>query len=84
MKINLILQTIRPIKAFKAVENNARETPNEEFKKYHGFNGLLHVQDDPDVAYDILKDAYQAAKNLGVPSNDGVRQNGVGYYQVKG
>jgi len=81
MKINFIYL----IKAFKAVENNARENPNEEFKKYHGFNGLLHVQDNPTENHEIMKDIFKVAENLGVPYNtdfNGARQNGVGYYQV--
>ncbi len=72
-------------KAFKAVENNARENPNEEFKKYHGFNGLLQVQDNPSDTYEIIKDVFKVAENLGIPCNidfNGARQNGVGYYQV--
>ncbi|RIA86617.1 GMC oxidoreductase [Glomus cerebriforme] len=71
------------IEAFKAIENNARENPDEEFKKYHGFNGLLHVR-DPYDSYDIMKDVIKAAKNLGIPYNNdfnGVKQNGVGAYQ---
>ncbi|RIA86616.1 GMC oxidoreductase [Glomus cerebriforme] len=71
------------LEAFKAIENNSRENPDEEFKKYHGFNGLLHVQDPYDT-YDIIKDFVKAAKNLGIPSNNdfnGVKQNGVGKYQ---
>ncbi|PKK80678.1 alcohol oxidase [Rhizophagus irregularis] len=72
------------LEAFKAVENNERKSPDEEFKKYHGFNGLLNVQDSSDDNYDILKDIYKIAKNLGIPYNNdfnGVRQNGVGEHQ---
>ncbi|CAI2168618.1 3879_t:CDS:2, partial [Funneliformis geosporum] len=32
------------LEAFKVVENYARKNPDEEFKKYHGFNGLLHYK----------------------------------------
>ncbi|CAI2191351.1 2687_t:CDS:2, partial [Funneliformis geosporum] len=28
----------------EVVENYARKNPDEEFKKYHGFNGLLHYK----------------------------------------
>ena len=71
-------------KAFKATENNARENPDKEFKKYHGFNGLLHVQDSNDN-YDITKDVAKVTKNLGIPYNNdfnGARQNGIGKFQV--
>ncbi|PKC55365.1 hypothetical protein RhiirA1_475731 [Rhizophagus irregularis] len=74
------------LEAFKAVENNERKSPDEEFKKYHGFNGLLNVQDSSDDNYDILKDIYKIAKNLGIPYNNdfnGVRQNGVGEHQME-
>ncbi|CAG8732358.1 15675_t:CDS:2, partial [Acaulospora morrowiae] len=70
--------------SFKAVENNARENPSEEFKKYHGFDGLLHVQDNPKSIYKIVSDVVEVAKNLGIPHNEdfnGVRQNGVGGHQ---
>ncbi|CAB4484326.1 unnamed protein product [Rhizophagus irregularis] len=72
------------LEAFKAVENNARKSPDEEFKKYHGFNGLLNVQDSSNDNYDILKDIYKIANNIGIPYNNdfnGVKQNGVGEYQ---
>ncbi|RIA83811.1 GMC oxidoreductase [Glomus cerebriforme] len=71
------------LEAFKAIENNTRENPDEEFKNYHGFNGLLYVQDHLDE-YDIVKDVAKVANNLGIPYNNdfnGVRQNGVGRYQ---
>ncbi|CAG8586115.1 1502_t:CDS:2 [Funneliformis caledonium] len=74
----------RCLEAFKAVENNARVNPDEEFKKYHGFNGLLHVQDSPNDTYEMTKDIIKAANNLGIPCNNdfnGVRQNGVGKHQ---
>ncbi|CAG8695283.1 3542_t:CDS:2, partial [Funneliformis mosseae] len=67
------------LEAFKAVENNARENPDEEFKKYHGFNGLLHVQDSPTDTYEVTKDFIKVANNLGIPCNkdfNGARQNG--------
>ncbi|PKY22845.1 alcohol oxidase [Rhizophagus irregularis] len=72
------------LEAFKAVENNSRKSPDEEFKKYHGFNGLLNVQDSSNDNYDILKDIYKIANNLGIPHNNdfnGVRQNGLGEHQ---
>ncbi|CAB5396059.1 unnamed protein product [Rhizophagus irregularis] len=72
------------LEAFKAVENNSRKSPDEEFKKYHGFNGLLNVQDSSNDNYDILKDIYKIANNLGIPFNNdfnGVRQNGLGEHQ---
>ncbi|CAG8757515.1 12824_t:CDS:2, partial [Funneliformis caledonium] len=72
------------LEAFKATENNSHENPDEEFKKYHGFNGLLHVQDSFDKPYDIIKDFIEVTKSLGVPYNNdfnGVRQNGIGKYQ---
>ncbi|RIB22981.1 GMC oxidoreductase [Gigaspora rosea] len=73
------------LEAFKAIENNTRENPDEKFKKFHGFNGLLHVQDLQNGVYDIMSDLIDAAKNLGIPYNDdfnGERQNGVGRYQT--
>ncbi|RIB22971.1 GMC oxidoreductase [Gigaspora rosea] len=72
------------LEAFKALENNSRENPNEKFKQLHGFNGLHHVQDPHNGAYDIMSDLIDAAKNLGIPYNDdfnGERQNGVGRFQ---
>ncbi|CAI2200399.1 7055_t:CDS:2, partial [Funneliformis geosporum] len=57
----------------------------EEFKKYHGFDGLLYVQDSSYDPCDILKDFIKVARNLGVPYNNdfnGVRQNGIGKYQA--
>ncbi|CAG8572218.1 14146_t:CDS:2, partial [Cetraspora pellucida] len=72
------------LEAFKAIENNSREKPDETFKKFHGFNGLLHVQDSQSGIYDILSGLIDAAKNLGIPYNDdfnGKRQNGVGEFQ---
>ncbi|CAG8799481.1 33058_t:CDS:2 [Gigaspora margarita] len=73
------------LEAFKAIENNSRENPDEKFKQFHGFNGLHHVQDFQNGVYDILSDLIDAAKNLGIPYNDdfnGERQNGVGRYQT--
>ncbi|RIB30352.1 GMC oxidoreductase [Gigaspora rosea] len=72
------------LEAFKAVEKNSRNNPDETFKKFHGFNGLLHVQDSQNGVYDIMSGLIDAAKNLGIPHNDdfnGERQNGVGIYQ---
>ncbi|KAF0348683.1 alcohol oxidase [Gigaspora margarita] len=72
------------LEAFKATENNAREKPDEEFKKYHGFNGLLHVEDIQNDNFKIVLDVIQAAKNLGIPHNNdfnGSRQNGAGPFQ---
>ncbi|GBC07869.1 hypothetical protein RclHR1_07740008 [Rhizophagus clarus] len=72
------------LEAFKAIENNTRKNPDEEFKKFHGFNGLLYVQDRQDDTYDIIKDVFKVAKNLGIPHNNdfnGIRQYGVGEYQ---
>ncbi|GBC07871.1 hypothetical protein RclHR1_07740010 [Rhizophagus clarus] len=72
------------LEAFKATENNTRKNPDEEFKKYHGFNGLLYVQDKQNDFDDILKDVIKIAKNLGIPYNNdfnGARQNGIGEYQ---
>jgi choline dehydrogenase-like flavoprotein len=46
---------------------------------------LLYVQDKQNDLDDILKDVIKVAKNLGIPYNNdfnGVRQNGVGEYQV--
>ncbi|CAG8631072.1 10949_t:CDS:2, partial [Funneliformis caledonium] len=73
------------LEAFKDIENNTRENPDEEFKKYHGFNGLLNVQDSPNDNYEIAKDFIKVAKNLGIPYNNdfnGARQNGIGKYQT--
>ncbi|CAG8761941.1 13683_t:CDS:2, partial [Cetraspora pellucida] len=70
------------LEAFKATENNTRENPDEEFKKYHGSEGLLHVQDVE--IQDITKDIVKSAKNLGIPDNNdfnGAKQNGMGIYQ---
>ncbi|CAI2192121.1 17879_t:CDS:2, partial [Funneliformis geosporum] len=58
------------LKAFKATENNSHENPDEEFKKYHGFNGLLHVQDCCVHPSDILKDFIKTTRSLGVPYNN--------------
>ncbi|CAG8639197.1 12015_t:CDS:2 [Racocetra fulgida] len=72
------------LEAFKAVENNARKNSDEEFKNYHGFNGLLHVQDSPVDKFDISKDAFKVARDFNIPYNNdfnGVRQNGVVGYQ---
>ncbi|CAG8628883.1 187_t:CDS:2, partial [Racocetra fulgida] len=68
----------------EAVENNSRKNPDEKFKKFHGFDGLLHVQDNQNGIYDIMSGLVDAAKNLGIPYNDdfnGERQNGVGTFQ---
>jgi hypothetical protein len=46
---------------------------------------LLYVQDSSSDSFDIIKDVSKVAKNLGIPYNNdfnGVRQNGVGGYQV--
>ena len=62
-----------------------RKNPDEEFKKYHGLNGLLYVQDSQSDTYEIINDVFEVAKNLGIPYNsdfNGVRQNGVGRLQV--
>ncbi|CAG8838948.1 35179_t:CDS:2, partial [Racocetra persica] len=72
------------LEAFKAVENNARKNPDDEFKNYHGFNGLLHVQDSPVDKFDISKDIFKVARDFGIPYNNdfsGVRQNGIGEFQ---
>ncbi|CAG8613930.1 15613_t:CDS:2, partial [Dentiscutata heterogama] len=72
------------LEAFKAVEKNSRKNPDENFKKFHGFNGLLHVQNHQNGIYDIMSGVIDAAKNLGIPYNDdfnGERQNGVGMFQ---
>ncbi|KAF0446325.1 alcohol oxidase [Gigaspora margarita] len=72
------------LEAFNAVENNSRKNPDEKFKEFHGFNGLLPVQDSQNGIYDIMSGLIDAAKNLGIPYNDdfnGERQNGVGIYQ---
>ncbi|KAF0432790.1 alcohol oxidase [Gigaspora margarita] len=73
------------LEAFKALENNSRESPDEKFKQLHGFNGLHHVQDFQNGVYDIMSGLIDAAKNLGIPYNDdfnGERQNGVGRLQT--
>ncbi|CAG8657498.1 12662_t:CDS:2, partial [Racocetra fulgida] len=72
---------------FEAIENNAREKPDEEFKKYHGFNGLLHVEDIQNDNFKIVLDVIKVAKNLGIPHNNdfnGYRQNGAGPFQAIG
>ncbi|CAG8485807.1 5062_t:CDS:2 [Cetraspora pellucida] len=72
------------LEAFKAMENNARKNPDEKFKQLHGFNGLLHVQDCHNGIYDVMSGLIDAAKSLGIPSNEdfnGERQNGVGVFQ---
>ena len=46
---------------------------------------MLHVQDPPVEKFDISKDVFKVVKDFGVPHNNdfnGVRQNGVGTYQV--
>ncbi|CAG8696915.1 32807_t:CDS:2 [Gigaspora margarita] len=73
------------LEAFKAIENNSQENSDEKFKKFHGFNGLLHVQDPQNEVYDIMSDLIDAAKNLEISYNDNFnseRQNGVGRYQM--
>ncbi|CAG8843678.1 9852_t:CDS:2, partial [Gigaspora margarita] len=70
--------------AFKALENNSRENPNEKFKQLHGFNSLHHVQDPHNRAYDIMSDLIDAVKNLGIPYNNdfnGEKQNGIRRFQ---
>ncbi|CAG8838001.1 28023_t:CDS:2, partial [Racocetra persica] len=72
------------LEAFKATENNSRNKPDEKFKQFHGFNGLLHVQDFHNGFYDVMPGFIDAAKSLGIPYNEdfnGERQNGVGTYQ---
>ncbi|CAG8539125.1 18197_t:CDS:2 [Gigaspora margarita] len=72
------------LEAFKAIENNSRKNSDENFKKFHGFDGLLHVQDSQNGIYDVMSGLIDAAKNLGIPYNDdfnGERQNGVGIFQ---
>ncbi|KAF0432143.1 alcohol oxidase [Gigaspora margarita] len=72
------------LEAFKAVENNARKNPDVEFEKYHGFNGLLYVQDPAVDEFDISKDVFKVVRKFGIPSNkdfNGAKQNGVGRYQ---
>ncbi|RIB11900.1 GMC oxidoreductase [Gigaspora rosea] len=73
------------LEAFKALENNSQENPDEKFKQLHGFNGLHHVQDPHNGAYDIMSNLIDAAKNLGIPYNNDFndeRQNGVGRFQT--
>ncbi|CAG8470397.1 2522_t:CDS:2 [Gigaspora margarita] len=72
------------LEAFKAVENNARKNPDVEFENYHGFNGLLYVQDPAVDEFDISKDVFKVVRKFGIPSNkdfNGAKQNGVGRYQ---
>ncbi|CAG8496395.1 12901_t:CDS:2 [Acaulospora colombiana] len=72
------------LEAFKAVENNARKNPDVEFENYHGFNGLLHVQDPAVEEFDISKDVFKVARKFGIPCNEdfnGAKQNGIGRYQ---
>ncbi|CAG8779706.1 30624_t:CDS:2 [Gigaspora margarita] len=72
------------LEAFKAVEKNSRKNPDEKFKKFHGFNGLLHVKDSKNDIYDVMSGLIDAAKYLGIPYNDdfnGEKQNGVGTLQ---
>ncbi|CAG8606988.1 17357_t:CDS:2, partial [Acaulospora morrowiae] len=73
------------LEAFKAVENNARKNPDVEFENYHGFNGLLYVQDPAVDEFDISKDVFKVARTFGIPYNkdfNGAKQNGVGRYQL--
>ncbi|CAG8717091.1 35231_t:CDS:2, partial [Gigaspora margarita] len=58
------------LEAFKALENNSREKSDENFKKFHGFNGLLHVQGNLNGNYDVISGLVDVAKNLGIPYND--------------
>ncbi|CAG8661219.1 12718_t:CDS:2 [Funneliformis mosseae] len=72
------------LEAFKAVENNARKDPDVEFENYHGFNGLLYVQDPAVDELDISKDVFKVVRKFGIPYNkdfNGAKQNGVGRYQ---
>ncbi|CAG8478120.1 7206_t:CDS:2 [Scutellospora calospora] len=72
------------LEVFKAMENNSRKKSDKNFKKFHGFNGLLHVEDCHDGIQDIMSGVIDAAKNLDIPYNEdfnGERQNGVGTYQ---
>ncbi|CAB4441378.1 unnamed protein product [Rhizophagus irregularis] len=72
------------LEAFKAVENNARKNPDVEFENYHGFNGLLYVQDPAVDEFDISKDVFEVVRKFGIPYNkdfNGAKQNGVGRYQ---
>ncbi|CAI2183514.1 1849_t:CDS:10 [Funneliformis geosporum] len=72
------------LEAFKAIENNQRKEQDDEFKYYHGQEGLLNVEDYLET-FDILKDSIEAAKQLGIPFNkdfNGTKQNGVGKYQL--
>ncbi|RHZ78340.1 hypothetical protein Glove_166g25 [Diversispora epigaea] len=73
------------LEAFKSIESISRENPDEETKKYRGFNGLINVFEHEDNVFDIMKDLKKAAVNFGIPENkdyNGVRQNGVASYQA--
>ncbi|PKY59443.1 hypothetical protein RhiirA4_482202, partial [Rhizophagus irregularis] len=52
------------LEAFKAVENNARKNPDVEFENYHGFNGLLYVQDPAVDEFDISKDVFEVVRKF--------------------
>ncbi|CAG8646049.1 15846_t:CDS:2, partial [Funneliformis mosseae] len=71
-------------KCLEAIENNQRKEKDDEFKYYHGQDGLLHVEDYLET-FDILNDSIKAAIQFGVPFNkdfNGSKQNGVGKYQL--
>ncbi|CAG8725768.1 12909_t:CDS:2, partial [Acaulospora morrowiae] len=73
------------LEAFKATENNFNKDSDDEFKKYHGFNGLIGVQDHGDKIFDIMKELRTSARNYGIPENkdyNGSKQNGVATYQA--
>lgn len=51
--------------AFKAVENIAHKSSDEEFKNYHGFNGLFYIQDsNSSDSFDIIRNVFKVVKNL--------------------
>ncbi|CAB4481357.1 uncharacterized protein OCT59_003033 [Rhizophagus irregularis] len=53
------------IEAFKAVENIAHKSSDEEFKNYHGFNGLFYIQDsNSSDSFDIIRNVFKVVKNL--------------------
>ncbi|CAG8467129.1 11004_t:CDS:2 [Acaulospora colombiana] len=69
----------------KATENNNRKDSDDEFKKYHGFDGLIRVHDHGDKIFDVMKEVKVAAKNYGIPENkdyNGAKQNGIATYQA--
>ncbi|KAF9333391.1 hypothetical protein BG006_003696 [Podila minutissima] len=72
-------------KCLEATETNARPEPNTAFQNFHGFDGLLHVQDSNNGIYAVMQDVIDTAKKLQIPENvdfNGRTQNGVGKYQV--